>query len=42
VSTPLVGGDDRFTAIQVNETLRTEIKDLNEKLETLKGFPSDE
>jgi hypothetical protein len=38
VSTPMAGGDDRFTAIQANETLRLEVKDLSEKLETLKGF----
>jgi hypothetical protein len=34
----MAGGDDRFTAIQANETLRLEVKDLSEKLETLKGF----
>ncbi len=31
-------GDDRFTAVQDNATLRAEIKDLNEKLDTLKGI----
>lgn len=41
VSTPMQGGgDDRFTAIQANETLRVEVKDLSEKLETLKGMLS--
>jgi len=30
-------GDDRFGALQTAEALRTEVKDLNEKLEVLKG-----
>lgn len=36
-TTPMLHNDDRFTAVQDNAALRAEIKDLNEKLDTLKG-----
>ena len=38
VSTPAMGSEDRFSAMQIVETLRSENKDLLEKLEALKGI----
>lgn len=37
----MMQSEERFTAVQDNATLRTEVKDLTEKLETLKGWLSD-
>ena len=34
-----MGSEDRFSAMQIVETLRSENKDLLEKLEALKGTP---
>lgn len=37
-TTPMTQSEDRFTAVHDNAALRAEVKDLNEKLDTLKGW----